>query len=178
MFRYIVMTKNTKPYFGKDVEDRIVSVVNFELSQANKTIDEAALRAYIQAGKHTYENAVLAGVANGEYLATVQEGNLAYKVNTPSERDVDEFTELAKTADERALKAGKPAPGVPTSGQIEIVIKNQRAAKLSHALNQVAMRGSKAKLGVEAVEAVEVAAVSVEGSASTPIESSTAEEQA
>ncbi len=135
--------KNSRPYFSPSIVDRIVSVINEELTRGNKAVSETALRTYIQSGKSIYENAVLSGVAEGVYLATVQESGLAYKVKPPTEKEVDEVLDMAKAT-------AKVPEAIPTPRQVELAMKNARAAKLSHALNMVALYGSRAKL-VDAV---------------------------
>lgn len=144
--------KYTKPYFGKEVEDAIVAVVNSELSQSNKSVDQTALRRYIQAGKNTYENAILSGVADGQYLASVVKDEIAFKPKPPTESEIDAVLDVAKRNDDAARATGRQAPGVPTVAQIELVRKNARAAKLSHAINMVALNGRSPKLGVEVVD--------------------------
>jgi hypothetical protein len=121
-------------------------VINSELSKENKRCDESAIRRYIQSGKNTYENAILSGVAEGIYLATVQDTEIAYKVTPPSEKEVDEIIDMAKVS----AASGKANLGIPTEGQVVAAIKNARAAKLSHALNMITMWKNRAKLGVAA----------------------------
>lgn len=130
--------KNSKPYFGKEVEDKIVSVIGSELAKENKKCDEEELRRYVQAPKNTYENAILSGVAEGIYLATIQGKEVAYKVKSPGEQEIDAIIASAKGS-------------TPTANQVSLALKNMRASKLSHALNMVALYGSCVKLELEAV---------------------------
>lgn len=154
--------KYTKPYFGKDVEDRIVTVVQTELAKDNKTVDEAAIRRHVQARKNTYENAILQAVADGYYVASVIKDEIAYKVNPPSEKEIADVIERASQQDNALRSAGKPSPGVPTPKQVELAITNARAGRLSHAINMIALHGRSLKLGVEAVDVAPAAVESDE----------------
>lgn len=104
--------KSSKPYFKKEVEDKIVDVILNELSKENKTISDGVLRKYIQAPKNEYENGILREVAEEKVLASVIKNEIAYKVNTPSKEEIDDVIQTAETNQKAALNAAKPPVGV------------------------------------------------------------------
>jgi hypothetical protein len=142
--------RSSKPYFKKEIEDKIVSVILTELSKESKTIAESAIRKYIQSPKNVYENGILTDVADGKVLASVIRNEVAYKVNTPSKEEIDDVISTAEENQKTAIASGKQPTGVPTRMQVEIAMKQTRAAKLSHALNMVNYYGKVIKLDTEA----------------------------
>jgi hypothetical protein len=143
--------KKSKPYFSQIVEDKIVSIINEELSKESKKCDEPAIRRYVQSGKNTYENAILHGVSEGQYLATIVKNEFAYKPKPPTDQEITDIYSLAQHAVIKAKEADPTTEAqAPNVKQIELAIKQARASKLSHALNMVAIHGNGTKLGVEA----------------------------
>lgn len=146
--------KTSKPYFSKETENKITAVILSELEKDKKSCPESALRSYIQCGKNTYENAVLAGVADGFYIATVMDSELAYKIKEPSEEEVKDLLTSALAMYE-LIKANtasnKAVPVAPTAAKITSVMKQSRAEKLNHAINMIALYGGFKKLSVSAI---------------------------
>lgn len=139
--------KNSRPYFSKEVVDKIVSVFNSELSKDNFAIDQIALISYIKGAKNGYENSILSEVANGVYLATVRKDEVSYKPAAMSKDEIDDIIRTAVETDIKLKADKKDSIGIPTYGQIEVSSMQARATRLSHSLNMVAYYGSKAKLG-------------------------------
>lgn len=141
--------KNSKPFFSKDVEDRIVEVIFSELKSKNMTCDEKSVRKYVQASKSPYENAVLADVAAGIYVATVQDGQIAYRPASPHDDEVEELSRIAIHRDADHRVRGLPGTGIPTNAQIRNAILMRRTEKLTASMERISESKKLAELGVK-----------------------------
>ena len=124
------MSKRQKPWFTKEQVEQIISVFKSELAKEDKTLSDAQveeLKVYVQAGKHPHENAVLSKVLDGEYVCTVKENRVAYKVSD------DELADVADEKDDLDTKYRKALVGI-------------RRSALKHSIIQISIFGDEKEL--------------------------------
>jgi len=141
---------STKPYFPKNVEDSITSTVISELYAEGLQVDESAIRRYIQDAKSVYENAILSGVAEGLFLATVKGNEFAYKIRQPSQDEIDDILESAKVKSKELEDSGKlnksglkqKEKHYPNNHAAKMAAKKQRKREIVYATKQQKIRDS------------------------------------
>jgi hypothetical protein len=147
------MKKNQKPYFSDGQLDAIVAAFESGMQRAEREYGDVmleAVRAYARSPKTAYENAVLAGVAEGRYSMMEKEGKAAYAVVRPAdlENHAREYESAKRRyqedptdpfAEQELRKIALNAVEKNLKRQLEQFNDNNR--NLSHAMNMIAQFG-------------------------------------